>query len=191
MRFERIFVSTADRHTARPQIQFNVKYIFLDPHPRTKIQRVGTTDGERRRSEDSGIKGLRDWVHVYVQSGWLSGCGGHWRRRNADSTSGRETQERKGADRQCRRGESKDRGSEGTRTGEEGGRQLQGRRASDGARERGGDERKEGRPSTFYSRRFASGELGRHVCRVPTVMSVMAWKMNRFRCKCNDRLAAG
>ena len=162
MRFQRIFVSTADRHTARPQIQFNVKYIFLDPHPRTKIQRVGTTDGERRRSEDSGIKGLRDWVHVYVRAEWVAvGV----RRALASAECGfdvRKRQERKGADRQCRRGESKDRGSEGTRTRTGGeGRQLQGHRASDGARRR----RKEGRPSTFYSRRFASGELGRHACR--------------------------
>ena len=189
MRFQRIFVSTADRHSVRPQIQFNVKYIFLDGHPRTKIQRVGTTDGERRRSEDSGIKGLRDWVHVYVQSGWLSGCGGHWRRRNADSTSGRDKRGREQTDNageeraktEAPKGHGRGRG-----WGREGGRQLQGRRASDGARRR----RKEGRPSTFYSRRFASGELGRHACRV-RVSTAIAWKMNRFCCKCNDRLEGG
>ena len=184
MRFQRIFVSTADRHTARPQIQFNVKYIFLDPHPRTKIQRVGTTDGERRRSEDSGIKGLRDWVHVYVQSGWLSGCGGHWRRRNADSTSGRDKRGREQTD---NAGEERAKTEAPKGHGREGDGNC---KAAERATERSGARRrrKEGRPSTFYSRRFASGELGRHACRVPTAI---AWKMNRFCCKCNDRLAAG
>ena len=152
MRFQRIFVSTADRHTARPQIQFNVKYIFLDPHPRTKIQRVGTTDGERRRSEDSGIKGLRDWVHVYVRAEWVAvGV----RRALASAECGfdvRKRQERKGADRQCRRGESKDRGSEGTRTRTgvgEGGGTATARPPSERATERGGEAATKGRKAVY------------------------------------------
>ena len=98
-----------------------------------------------------------EWVAVGVRRTLASAeCGFDVRKR----------QERKGADRQCRRGESKDRGSEGTRTGGSGDGNC---KAAERATERGGDERKEGRPSTFYSRRFASGELGRHACRVPTV----------------------
>ena len=128
-----------------------------------------------RVAEQTGCSGAAiEWVGVVGVRRALASAD------STDSTSGRDKRGREQTD---NAGEERAKTEAPKGHGREGGRQLQGRRASDGARERGGDERKEGRPSTFYSRRFASGELGRHACRL--------WKMNRFRCKCNDRLAAG